>query len=364
MTIFHSKYPNLVKPLKLGRDSKVSNRMYFSSVGFDLCDHDGRPMPEFYEVYESIMDGGCGFGFLGNASVDASSQYTDRSQKLISDEHALDLEPVFKAARDRGFLLSAQLQHYGSGDATSLSEAQIESYINHFHDAAKLALKVGAPALQIHAANGYLLSSFLSPKLNRRVDRWGGTPMNRARILLEVIRRVKQTVQDEMIIFIRLQIDDGYAEHGLQVEQLDEVIVAIEEAGADAVTCANGVAETFGKFLNDADYTLEVCRHAGRFLKQRTAMPIGFSANISSLSVAEEIIASGDADFVGFGRPIIADHQFVNKALSGQLENINHCRWDSFCLRDKKEPLADRVFCCVNPSYLRPQHIQDKYQEK
>ncbi len=363
MNIYHSKYPNLLKPLQFGKHGMVTNRMYFSSVGFDLCDYQGRPMREFFEVYESIMDGGCGFGFLGNASVDASSQYTDRSQKLVSQQHAVDLKPIFVAAKARNFLLSAQLQHYGSGDATMLSEAKIESCIEHFEQAARLSLQVGAPAIQIHAANGYLLSSFLSPKLNRRTDRWGGNAMNRARLLLEVLKRVKAVVQDELVIFVRLQVDDGFGPEGLVVEQLDEVIVAIEQAGADAVTCANGVAETFAKFLSDADYCLASCRHAGRFLKKRTNIPIGFSANISNLDIAEQILAGGDADFVGFGRPIIADHQFVNKSLYDRINEINHCQWDSYCLRDKKEPLADRVYCCVNSSYLRPQHIQEKYKE-
>ncbi|MGF1750706.1 hypothetical protein [Vibrio cionasavignyae] len=361
MTIYHSKYPNLLKPLKLGKHGKTTNRMYFSSVGFDLCDHEGRPLQEFFDVYESIMDGGCGFGFLGNASVDASSQYTDRSQKLVSEQHALDLQPIFEAANDRHFLLSAQLQHYGSGDATLLSEAQIASYIEHFEQAARLALSVGAPALQVHAANGYLLSSFLSPKSNKRTDKWGGCAMNRARLLLEVLKRVKAVIQEDLVIFVRLQVDDGLGSEGLEVEQLGDVIVAIERAGADAVTCANGVAETFGKFLGNPEYTLESCRRASRFLKQHTNIPIGFSANIGNLEIAEEIIASGDADFVGFGRSIVADHQFVNKALAGQVKEINHCQWDSYCLRDKKEPLADRVYCCVNPDYLRPQHIQNKY---
>lgn len=357
-------FPNLMKPIAFGRNLIAPNRMYFSSVGFDLCDQNGHPLPEFFDVYRSIMDGGCGFGFLGNASVDPASQYTDRSQKLVSRSHAEDLLPVFKAAQQRNFLLAAQLQHYGSGDATSLSNEQIEAYINHFHNAANLALEIGVPAIQIHAGNGYLLSSFLSPKTNQRVDLWGGSPLKRARILLEILRRIRSTVQDKMVIFVRLQVDDGFGKEGLHVELLDEVIVAIEEAGADAITCSTGVAETFAKFLDDGAYTLAVTRYAAKFLKERTKLPIGFAANIDSLITAEEILASGDADFVGFARPIIADHQFVRKELSGRLAEVNRCRWDSYCLRDKKEPEADRVYCCVNPQYLRPQHIQIKYKDK
>jgi len=88
------------------------------------------------------------------------------------------------------------------------------------------------------------------------------------------------------------------------------------------------------------------------------------SAPSHGLWLAEKLIGDGFADFIGFGRAIVADHQFANKELANRLEAVNRCRWDSFCLRDKKEPLASRVYCCVNDAYLRPQHIQVMYQEK
>jgi 2,4-dienoyl-CoA reductase-like NADH-dependent reductase (Old Yellow Enzyme family) len=375
------EFGNLTKPMAIGRNLLVPNRMYFSSVGFDLCDSTGRPVPEFFDIYESIMQGGCGFGFLGNASVDPESQYTDRSLKLTSRAHAEDLRPAFETARRLNFQLGMQLQHYGvrdqhradassgagpvaQGDVTFLNEEQIEKYIGHFHEAARLATAIGSPAIQIHAANGYLLSSFLSPRTNRRTDRWGGTPTNRARILLEILRRIRVSVRDNVAIFVRLQVDDGFGAEGLHVEQLGDVVAAIEEAGADAITCATGVADTFAKFLGDGEYTLNVSRQAARFLKRTTRLPVGLAASIDSLATAEAIVASGDADFVGFGRAVIADHDFVRKELSGRPDDVDRCRWDSYCLRDKKEPLADRVFCCVNPRYLRPQPIQMKYQEK
>ncbi|CAI8753031.1 Oxidored_FMN domain-containing protein [Burkholderia ambifaria] len=368
-------FPHLMKPLTIGSGLIVPNRMYFSSVGFDVCDPTGRPLPEFFDIYASIMRGGCGFGFLGNSSVDPDSQYTDRSLMLTSPSYADDLRPVFETARHLGFALGVQLQHYGvrapatgdehavEGDVTSLSDEQIGQYIDHFFEAARLALSIGAPMLQIHAANGYLLSSFLSPRTNRRMDRWGGTPIGRARILLEIVRRLRALAADRATIFVRLQIDDGFGEAGLQVEQLGDVVAALEEAGADAITCATGVAGTFGKFLGNRDYSLAQSRNAVRFLKRTTRLPIGFAANLDSLAEAEAIVASGDADFIGFGRAIVADHHFVLKELSGRAGEVDRCRWDSYCLRDKKEPLADRVFCCVNPRYLRPQLIQMKYQE-
>lgn len=355
---------------------ECANRLYFSSVGFDVCDEGGRPLPAFFDIYESIIEGGCGFGFLGNASIDPLSQYTDRGLKLVSSEHAEDLRPLIALAKSKQRPLVIQLQHYGvqsatselasrpKGDVTAVPDAQIENYIAQFCDAARLAMGVGAQAIQVHAANGYLLSSFLSPRTNRRRDRWGGSPLKRAELLLEILRRIRALAAGRMAVFVRLQVDDGLGDDGLHVELLDEVVGAIESAGADAITCATGVAETFGKFLGDRDYTVDLTSAAARFLKARTRLPIGFAANLDSLSFAERLIDDGTADFVGFGRAIVADHQFPNKELANRLDAVNRCRWDSFCLRDKKEPLASRVYCCVNDAYLRPQHIQAIYQEK
>lgn len=374
-----SDYSNLTQPISFGKNQLAANRMYFSSVGFDLCDPMGRPIPEFFSIYESLMEGGCGFGFLGNASVDPLSQYTDRSMKIVSEDHADYLKPIIESANNKNFILGVQLQHYGvkpeknslsynlsdiPGDVTWLNEELIQEYINQFHKAACLALSIGAPAIQIHAANGYLLSSFLSPRTNRRKDKWGGSPLRRSLILIEIIRRIKFSVGDKMAIFVRLQIDDGLGKEGIHVDILSDVIIAIEEVGADAIIGATGIAETYNKFLSDKNFTINISRSAGRFIKQRTALPIGFASNIDSLKLADEILDSGDADFIGFGRAVVADHQFVNKEMAGNYDGVFRCRWDSYCLLDKKEPSADRVFCCVNPRYLRPNHIQIKYQEK
>nr|WP_281434988.1 hypothetical protein [Rhizobium lemnae] len=325
------------------------------------------------------MDGGCGFGFLGNASVDPASQYTDKSLMLVSPSHAEHLRPVFASSETKGFLLAAQLQHYGvaqstaidhqaqqfaiKGDVTAVSEEQIENYICQFAQAAVLAQRIGANALQVHAANGYLLSSFLSPRTNRRRDRWGGTPLKRAEILFELLRRLRLQVGQEILIFVRLQIDDGLGEEGIQFHQLGEVSAGLKLAGADALTCATGVAETFSKFLGSPDHTLTVTRNAAHFLKSQSGLPVGFAANMDRLEMADRIIDSGDADFIGFGRALIADPYLVLKERNGMADAVVRCRWDSYCLRDKKEPSADRVYCCVNERFLRPAFIQKKYEE-
>lgn len=370
------KFKNLQKSIKFGKKMVSENRLYYSSVGFDLCDKEGRPLPEFFEIYKSIMKGGCGFGFLGNSSVDSESQYTDRSSKLTSEHHAYDLKPLFDYSRNLNKPLVMQLQHYGAvssshvgadsalrGNVTHLSTEEIEQYINHFVEGAQLSALIGAEAIQIHAANGYLISSFLSPATNYRSDEWGGTPLKRARILLEIIKRIRLKIGSDITIFVRLQIDDGLGVDGLYVDLLSEVVVAIQEAGADAITCATGVSSTFSKFLADREHSLNVSREASIFIKKRVHIPIGFAANIDSLDLAEDIVSSGDADFIGFGRAIVADHDFVSKEISGNPELVNRCRWDSYCLRDKKEPLAERVYCCVNKAYLRPRIIQNIYQE-
>ena len=92
-------------------------------------------------------------------------------------------------------------------------------------------------------------------------------------------------------------------------------------------------------------------------------IPLGFTGSVADVAQADEIIASGDADFVGFGRAMLADNHFVAKQLAGRADQVHRCRGDAFCFRDKKDPMAERVYCCVNPEYRRPEQLQQHYEE-
>jgi len=378
-------------PISFGFRVKAKNRMFFASMGFDLCDKSGFPKPEFLSIYKSLMDGGCGFGFIGNASVDEESHYNERGLKLASEAHMEALLPVFNTANDKRFPLGIQLQHYGpqgipsnattaimspsgisspllqkrfpSAQSLPMSDTQIQKVIEKFAYSAHLAQRAGASLIQLQASNGYLISSFLSPRTNRRKDRWGGSPLRRAEMLLAIIRRAKKATDGRATITVRLGIDDGFGDQGQQVELLGEVVSELEDAGVSAIECSVGVNETYKLFFEDKDAALKLLRHGCRYLKTFAKIPIGFTGSVANVEMANSIIESGDSDFVGFGRAVLADNNLVKKELNGLEHKVNRCRWDAQCFRDKREPKANRVYCCVNPDYLRPNYLQQLYKE-
>ena len=376
--------------LHLGAGVVAKNRMYFSSLGMDLCDEHGFPRPAFFAVYRSLMDGGAGFGFLGNASVDADARYNSRGLKLTSAAHADALRPLFEAARQRSFPLGVQLQHYGpqsmpseqgiilspsgiasaamlkaypQARAVAMSHTQILRCVDQFSAAARLAQAAGAALIQVQASNGYLVSSFLSPRTNHRDDEWGGSPLKRARLLLAIVEGIRAATGDQVPVTVRLGIDDGLGEEGQRASLLGDVMVALEAAGVAAITCSTGVSETFPFFFKNKAQALALSRAGCRYLKGFVRIPVGFTGSVSDVSQANEIIESGDADFVGFGRAMLADNHFIAKELAGQAGRVNRCRGDAFCFRDKKDPMAERVYCCVNPDYRRPEKLQLHYEE-
>ncbi|WP_445177884.1 oxidoreductase [Pseudomonas sp. McL0111] len=378
------------RALHFGAHAVSKNRLYFSSLGMDLCDENGFPRPEFFTVYESLMDGGCGFGFLGNASVDAGARYNSRGLRLTSAAHAQALQPLFEAARKRGFPLGVQLQHYGPqalpseqgiilspsaiasstilnafplARAVEMSNEQILRCIDQFTDAACHAQQAGASLIQIQASNGYLVSSFLSPKTNLREDQWGGSPLKRARLLLSIVESIRKATGDNVAITVRLGMDDGLGEEGQHAALLGEVMVALEAGGVSAITCSVGISETFRFFFKNKEKALAMSREGCRYLKSFVRIPVGFTGSVEDVAQANEIIGCGDADFVGFGRAMLADNHFIAKELAGRKDLVMRCKGDAFCFRDKKEPMAERVYCCVNPDYRRPEKLQLYYEE-
>jgi 2,4-dienoyl-CoA reductase-like NADH-dependent reductase (Old Yellow Enzyme family) len=379
---------SVLRPLDLGCGNLAGNRMCFASMGADLCDAEGCPAPAFRSLYAGLVEGGCGFGFLGNANVDDAYGYNQRGLRLTAPRHAQALAPVLAHARERGVPLGVQLQHYGpqanptaaapllspsaiapantpaaaAQRLVAMSQAQIEDILEQFVRSARLAQAAGATLVQLQAANGYLLSSFLSPATNRREDRWGGSPLKRARLLLEIVERIRAATANTLSLTVQLGIDDGLGPQGQQPELLGEVVAALEACGVAAVSCSVGVRETFRRYLAKPQEALGTMRRGARQLKRFTRMPIGFTGSVFDVATAEDIVDSGDADFVGFARAVLADNALVAKEVAGRGHEVHRCRRDANCFRDKRESAAQRVYCCVNPDYLRPQALQQHYE--
>jgi 2,4-dienoyl-CoA reductase-like NADH-dependent reductase (Old Yellow Enzyme family) len=376
-------FQHILAPLEL-RGQSIKNRLFFAPMGLDLAHRDGRFSPELFEFYSGIIDGGCGFLILSNASVTPDSILQPNGLRLYHADQAQSMASIVEAGRAANALVGLQLQHYGGQAVTTYTRGQamltpsavasamlkkkdsryrvramtledIEIVKNQFAESARLAELSGAKLIQLQASNGYLLSSFQSPATNLRTDQYGGDAVSRGRFLLEVIRSIRAKISPNILLSIRLGIDDYLDGIGTVANDFKDLIPMYEEAGIDMIETSICVAETFSRLTGDAPDVSAKLQSSTKTIKGYSKVPVGFAGLVRSLEQAEEIIANGVADFVGMARALFADNDLIIKTLDGRRDEIHWCLWDGNCFKDKHNPRFNRVYCCVNPKYLRPQ---------
>jgi 2,4-dienoyl-CoA reductase (NADPH2) len=199
-------------------------------------------------------------------------------------------------------------------------------------------------------SEGYFINQFIAARTNRRTDDWGGSYENRIRLPLEIIRRVREAVGRDFIIIYRLSMLD-LVEGGSSWDEIVRLAKAVEEAGATLINTGIGWHEaripTIATMVPRAAFTWVT-----RKLRGEVRIPLVTSNRINDPSVAESVLAAGDADMVSMARPLLADAWFVKKAAEGRADEINTCiACNQACL--------DHVFeqktatCLVNPRASR-----------
>ena len=134
---------------------------------------------------------------------------------------------------------ASYVEDFAKSPRSEMTVEDIRSFVDSFAQAAARAVRAGFDAVQIHAAHGYLLSQFLSPRFNRRKDEYGGPVENRARFLLEALQAIRSEVGPSFPILIKMNSDDGL-DGGLTVEDSLKVGAMLREAGIDAIELSGG----------------------------------------------------------------------------------------------------------------------------
>jgi 2,4-dienoyl-CoA reductase-like NADH-dependent reductase (Old Yellow Enzyme family) len=371
-------FPEVGSPLKLGR-LVLKNRIYFAPMGVDLADETGGMSKELDQFYRGVIDGGSAMVVLGNSSIDPSTRLQRRGLCLHDDHHARRLAPLIAYGASRNCPVVVQLQHYGSQGSSGVAGEpllapsarcdqnysarrmrldDIGAVRRQFVNAAVLAQRAGAEIIQLQASNGYLLSSFLSPYTNRRKDTYGGSALRRARLLLEIIEDIQVATHGAIDVSVRLGIDDCVGPRGQQPHLLDDVVQALGRAGVVAIMCSMSIRETFQRMVQPTPFMRRQLIEGVRRIRAFARTPVGFAGFTATLDQAETLLAERTADLIGMSRAIFADNELVAKSLAGRSDLVDACLYDGNCFRDKGNPELDRVYCCVNQKYKRPDHIR------
>mgnify|MGYP001592906130 FL=1 len=221
---------NVFEPWSLGT-LRVKNRIIRSATHEGTAHPDGMPTDGLEKIYHRLAAGGAGAIITGYVGVKRNGR-TFANMRMFDSDAYVD---IYKGINDRlkssGTPVIVQLAHGGSrsngklsgeevigpgrrkndyGDAgKEASETDILAVIDAFVAAVARARKAGFDGAQLHAAHGYLLSEFISPKLNQRKDRWGGTVENRMRIVTEILRRARQEVGSYPIL-VKISAHDEF----------------------------------------------------------------------------------------------------------------------------------------------------------
>ncbi len=334
----------LAEPLTLPCGAILPNRLAKAAMTEGLADIYGRPTGELDRLYLAWSEGGAGMLLSGNIQIDGD--HLERPGNVIIDrEPDADgiraLSHLAAAATRGGNHFWAQISHAGRqtqkmvnprpkapsavklglpggqfGQPVALSEEEILNLIGRFGTAARVCRDAGFTGVQIHAAHGYLLSQFLSPRANRRDDRWGGSLENRARMLLFAVNSVRAQVGPDFPISVKLNSAD-FQRGGFAFEDSLAVARWLQDAGVDLIEISGGSYEQ-PKMMDMAGMEEAEAQNVPTSTLQREAyfidfakamraeitVPLMVTGGFRTRSAMEQALKQGAADVIGLGRPL------------------------------------------------------------
>jgi len=219
------------------------------------------------------------------------------------------------------------------GEPQEMTETQIEDVIERFVRVATIARECGFTGVQIHAAHGYLISQFLSPLSNNRRDAWGGSLENRARFLLECVRRTRKALGNDFPISVKLNSAD-FQKGGFTTEESMQVVRWLNKERLDLLEVSGGnyeALEMMGRSETQLNVGSTPRRKAESTLQReayfltyaaevrpRVTMPLMITGGFRRRSAMLDALQAGEVDVIGLGRPLCADPDSCNGLLSGE----------------------------------------------
>ncbi len=377
------QYTNLLSPGFVGK-LKLRNRMIATATVTDMAGEDGLPTEQFIRYHEEKARGGWGMVITEDYAIAENAKTHVHLPGLWSDSQIGPHAELVRRVHEAGGTICAQLFHPGrAASKVSAGEdlmgpsplrdpvmpetpremtlSDIHEVIGQFAAAARRAKECGFDAIEIHGAHGYLINQFLSGFSNKRCDEYGGSVTNRGRFAREVVQAVREAVGPDYPISFRFSVCD-HVPGGIGVTEACAFARMLEEAGVDLLNCSQGMPSSRGVITPPASVEPAHYVHDAAAIKKVVGIPMAVVGRIADPDVAEEVIASGMADFAGMGRAAIADPHFARKVAEGRPEDIIQC---IACLRGcaGESRRGHTVHCALNPLTGREVEYAEKFAD-
>lgn len=355
----HSPAPNradpvgpveLTDPLRLPCGLMVANRIAKAAMTECLADPRTNEANARHErLYRRWAQGGVGLMMTGNVMVDR--RYLERSTNVVLDAGTdrAALERWAQAAQSTGVPTLVQVNHPGRQCSVfvsrspvapsavkvrmlgafvtprALSDDEVDALATRYARVASDVVRAGFAGVQIHAAHGYLASQFLSPRANLRTDRWGGPLQNRARFLLEAVRRTRAAIGPRAAVAVKLNSRD-FQRGGFEADDAVQVARWLQAEGVDLLEVSGGTYESPG-FMGlggkrdgvpdgPEAYFLDFAVQ----LRREVRIPLMLTGGLRTAATMRRIVGEGTVDMVGLARPLALEPDLPRGILQGTTE--------------------------------------------
>ena len=348
----------LSRPLVLPCGATLQNRLAKAAMSEGMADADNHVTPRLVELYRRWARSGAGLLLSGNMQVDRDHLERPGNVVLDGTSGAEALAELAEAGKADGAHFWAQISHTGRqvsrsinaeplapssvkldfqlrfagyvfGRPREMTTNDIAKAIDQFAFAARQARAAGFTGVQLHGAHGYLISQFLSPRVNRRTDDWGGSLRNRSRFLFEVLAAVRAAVGPGFPVGLKLNASD-FQVGGFTNAECVEIVRSLDGHGLDLLELSGGSLEqpkVVGAALRDQGvdglratreqreaYFIEL---AGA-VKATAAMPVMVTGGFRTASAMNAALEAGQLDLIGLGRPLVTDPLTPARLLRGE----------------------------------------------
>jgi 2,4-dienoyl-CoA reductase-like NADH-dependent reductase (Old Yellow Enzyme family) len=334
----------LFSPITIGTSLRLPNRFIRSATHEGMMSSEGSVTQQLIDYYRVLANGGIGLIITGFAYVHPHGQSAPKQGALYDDRFIEGYRRLARVVHTQGGRCALQIVHGGRQASPELigrtpfapsavtekatgitpqemTSSDIDFVIESFIHAAERARAAEFDAVELHAAHGFLLSQFISPYTNRRRDAWGGSTKRRCRILVHIIKGIRDLVGEDFPILVKLNSEDGIPA-GLTVEESVKVARLLDEAGVDCIEVSGGIREAGGFSSRD---NIDSAEKEGYFvpaaaqIKSAVSVPVAVVGGLRTFRIMEDVVASGKADLISMSRPFISEPDLVLKFRRGEI---------------------------------------------
>lgn len=379
------QFKYLFEPIQIG-NMTVPNRICHVATDAGASYSTGEASDRDLYHHSQIAKGGTGLIIVGATTPDkATGKSTVNCLVADSDEYIPALNRLHESMKRYGAKTCIQLQHpgrqgamprypvYSASDMVmsmpwsqsheiiyeneeakgkavkQMTAEEIIDLVGKFSDAAWRCKQAGFDSVQLHAAHGYLISQFMSPYLNRRTDRYGGSFENRIRFILEIISSIQRKCGKDYPVLVRYSADE-WVDGGRDIKESIEVAKVLELAGVAALDLSQCVQESPGAGFDPMYYPEGWTIDSSEAIKQNVSIPVIISHTFRTPEYCEEVLKNKSTDMIGLSRQLLSDPYWPVKVKYGKLDDIRKC---ISCLTGcwQESHMAKReVSCAINPS--------------